>query len=45
MKQFVPIALALLLASPALAQQREGPRAATRTAPPSAAPTPAPAPP
>ena len=46
MKHLSWIVLSLALMVPALAQQREGSRAATRTAPPpAAAPTPAPAPP
>ena len=46
MKHLSWIVLSLALIVPALAQQREGSRAATRTAPPpAAAPTPAPAPP
>jgi len=46
MKHLSWIVLSLALMVPALAQQREGSRAATRTAPPpAAAPTPAPPPP
>jgi uncharacterized protein (TIGR02301 family) len=44
MRHLVLIALLFALMTPALAQQREGPRAVTRTAPPPAAPTPAPPP-
>jgi len=47
MKQFAWIAASLVLATPALSQQREGPRAATRSAPSQQrqAPAPQPAPP
>jgi uncharacterized protein (TIGR02301 family) len=47
MKHRIALAVSLVLATPALAQQREGPRAVTRSAPPAQqqAPTPPPAPP
>ncbi len=46
MNRLALIAISLVLAAPALGQQREGPRAVTRTAPPSAPkPAPPPAPP